>query len=121
MIDMANPFDIDVRRRPGRTTEITVRGELDMATAPHLREVLAQCVCSRPCVVLVDLTELDFIGAEGGRILAQARGSLADDCLFTVVTAKRRAAWLLEFMGVPANCIDLVTAATQREGMRLRR
>ncbi|GAC1362957.1 MAG: hypothetical protein NVSMB32_03940 [Actinomycetota bacterium] len=50
----------------------TVRGELDMSTAPALEEALAQPEAAAAPVLIVDLTHLDFIDSSGLRLLIAA-------------------------------------------------
>lgn len=57
-------------------TVVGLRGELDTATAPQLRECLAGCALDGTGDVVVDLGELHFIGAQGLEALVASRDRL---------------------------------------------
>ncbi len=78
-------FAIDSEEH-GDATLVVVRGDLDIATAPQLRETLAEVLRERRHVV-VDLERLDFIDSVGIGILLgglrrarSQRGALALVC-----------------------------------------
>lgn len=54
----------DVQRNNNATT-LTVRGSLDINTAPQLAEEIDRIVAGRPGSVLVDLSALDLIDSSG--------------------------------------------------------
>ncbi len=60
-----------VTRRPGGITVLEVAGEVDIATAPRLRErLVAEVGRCRPLVL--DLRQVDFLGIEGAHVLRDA-------------------------------------------------
>ena len=61
---------IEVRQEPGHVL-VTVAGEVDIATAPQLRERLAAPTASGPPLI-VDLDRVTFIDAAGLGVLASA-------------------------------------------------
>lgn len=65
---MINAFDIEVTRTDGSAV-VRVIGELDLATAPHLREEFIGLVNSGVHSVTVDLAQLDFIDSTGLAVL----------------------------------------------------
>ena len=69
-------MDFSVARdcRPGRTV-LVVRGELDVATVPELREQVAAALTSPPALLYVDLSEAAFIDSTGCRELVRAAKS----------------------------------------------
>ena len=70
---MANPpddFSISAEDRDGRA-HLSLRGELDLATAPELEELLNSRVDSGQEVV-VDLRGLEFMDSSGIRVLVAA-------------------------------------------------
>lgn len=81
----ATPLEIAAQLEPGHTTMI-VQGEIDMETAPQLRDALADCLSTgRPCIYL-DLTGVSFIDSSGLHALlaAQRRArSLGGDLVVT--------------------------------------
>jgi anti-sigma B factor antagonist len=54
----------DVQRNNTATT-VTVRGSLDINTAPQLAEEIDKIVATKPRQVLVDLSALDLIDSSG--------------------------------------------------------
>jgi anti-sigma B factor antagonist len=57
-----NPFDI---QRNDSETSLSVRGSLDINTAPQLAEEIDKIVASKPKKVSVDLSGLDLIDSSG--------------------------------------------------------
>jgi anti-sigma B factor antagonist len=57
-----NPFDI---QRNDSETSLSVRGSLDINTAPQLAEEIDKIVASKPKKVTVDLSGLDLIDSSG--------------------------------------------------------
>jgi anti-sigma B factor antagonist len=61
-------FDLTVARDEGGATRLTLRGELDLATAARLEQALAQSGED----VLLDLRGLTFMDSTGVRVLLEA-------------------------------------------------
>lgn len=64
-------FAIDVSSADGSTV-VRVRGEVDLYTAPQLRERLDQALEEGNATVVVDLGDLDFIDSTGLGVLVGA-------------------------------------------------
>jgi len=58
------PTPFEVQRTTNETT-LTIRGSLDINTAPALAEEIDRIVAGRPTKVLVDLGALDLIDSSG--------------------------------------------------------
>ena len=58
----APPFDV---QRSDNNTTLTVRGSLDINTAPQLAEEIDRMLVGKPGSVLVDLSALDLIDSSG--------------------------------------------------------
>jgi anti-anti-sigma factor len=69
-METIEPFAIDVQETDGRVL-VTPRGELDMASAPELEEIIIPRVEGREWIVL-DLRTLDFIDSSGLRVVVGA-------------------------------------------------
>jgi anti-sigma B factor antagonist len=69
------PFDIAVSDRAG-TTVISLVGELDLATAPSLKAVLAEVAQQHPGDVQVDMRGVTFLDSSGISVLVQAHKQL---------------------------------------------
>ena len=59
---MPNQFDV---QRNNTATTLTVRGSLDINSAPQLAEEIDKIVATKPSRVLVDLSGLDLIDSSG--------------------------------------------------------
>lgn len=59
---MSAPFDVETT--PDET-KVTVRGSLDINSAPALSELIDKVVATRPGKVTVDLSALDLIDSSG--------------------------------------------------------
>ena len=51
---------------------LTVRGELDLSTAPELREPLEQALQQDQPSILIDLTDCDFVDSTGVALIVEA-------------------------------------------------
>jgi anti-anti-sigma factor len=69
-------FSISTSDSDGRAV-VTVRGELDLATAPELETALLERLDAGSEVVL-DLRELEFMDSSGLRVLVTAHARAAD-------------------------------------------
>ncbi|MDQ3364721.1 MAG: STAS domain-containing protein [Myxococcota bacterium] len=59
---MPTPFEV---QRTTNETTLTIRGSLDINTAPALAEEIDRIVAAKPGKVLVDLGSLDLIDSSG--------------------------------------------------------
>lgn len=59
---MAAPFEIE---RTNDETRLTIRGSLDINSAPALGEQIDKIVATRPVRVIADLNSLDLIDSSG--------------------------------------------------------
>jgi anti-sigma B factor antagonist len=57
---------------------IVVAGEIDMANAPRLRELLDEAIQAGGNSVVLDCTDLDFLDSSGIGVLVAARQRLGD-------------------------------------------
>jgi anti-sigma B factor antagonist len=65
------PFEVEIHRAEGRSV-VAVSGELDLATAPELRERLGLLSAEGEKQVTLDLTDLDFIDSTGLSVFVMA-------------------------------------------------
>jgi anti-sigma B factor antagonist len=59
------PFEVQREELEGGIRAFKVRGELDMNTAPELEERLEEAISSEDALVILDLTECEFIDSTG--------------------------------------------------------
>jgi anti-anti-sigma factor len=62
----------------GRRSVLLLQGELDLCTGDRLRRAISSALKHRPQILVVDLSELDFIDCSGLSVLIWARRSLAE-------------------------------------------
>lgn len=75
----------------GTWTVVSVHGEVDVATAPHLRATLIDLVNQGESSMIVDLTAVDFLDSTGLGVLIGAlrRVRTVDGDLRLVCTSRR--------------------------------
>lgn len=66
------PFAVEREELEGGIRAFTVRGELDMSTAPELEDNLAEFAGGDTAQVLVDLTECEFIDSTGIALIVRS-------------------------------------------------
>ena len=87
---------------------ITVRGELDIATAPQLRERMSAAIDEGVRRVVIDLRPLDFLDSVAVASMLHARRQLGDAGRLAVVVAPDSyIRMVFEIAGLP-DCLDVV-------------
>jgi anti-sigma B factor antagonist len=66
------PFDAQKEELEGGVQVLTVRGELDMNTAPELERLLGQAMKDEGAEIILDLTECEFIDSTGIALLVRS-------------------------------------------------
>lgn len=107
-----------VEHRDGWTL-VAVAGQLDIATAPGLRQVLVEAQFSEDHRLLVDLDGLEFIDAMGFGILLEARkrarthdGQVAVLCTTPRIRRELELTGLVEVLHVVDDVADVLGATT---------
>lgn len=72
------PFEASAARFDDGIRVISVRGELDLSTAPELEGPLEDAVSAGDASVLIDLTECEFIDSTGIALIVRAWQRLDD-------------------------------------------
>jgi anti-sigma B factor antagonist len=72
---MAVPFDV---QRTNDETKVTIRGSLDINSAPALADEIDRVVATRPSKVVVDLSALDLIDSSGVAALVKLYKKVRD-------------------------------------------
>ena len=70
-------FDVERSTVDGRQA-LTVRGELDLATAPQLRAAVDAILSTSPSGLVVDLSPTTFLDSSGARALVHISRAAAD-------------------------------------------
>ena len=81
-------------------TVITVRGEVDMATAPQLRDALNQVIEAGSQRIVLDCRALEFLDSSGIGVLVAARNRLGDDGEIVLDSPPAHVRKVLEITGV---------------------
>jgi anti-sigma B factor antagonist len=66
------PFEVQREELEGGIRAFTVRGELDMSTAPELEQGLGSVADDDDARVVIDLTECDFIDSTGIALIVRS-------------------------------------------------
>ena len=81
---------------------VIVRGEVDMATAPQLRDTLLELVDAGATSIALDCRGLDFLDSSGIGVLIAVRKRLGDDGSLTLEAPPAHVRKVLELTGVTA-------------------
>jgi anti-sigma B factor antagonist len=80
---------------------IAVSGELDIASAPELEQMLDQVSPEQTKLVIVDLRELEFMDSTGLSIIVRAHQRLSEHgCELTLIKGPPQVQRLLDLTGV---------------------
>jgi anti-sigma B factor antagonist len=64
---------------------VSAVGAIDMLTAPKLQSLIDEVVARRPSGLVVDMSEVDFLGSAGMQVLMVTRNRLQDGTRLGVV------------------------------------
>jgi anti-sigma B factor antagonist len=92
-------LELESRTSDGAAT-IVVRGEIDMATAPQLRERMMEVVDAGVTSISVDCRGLEFLDSSGIGVLIAVRKRLGDDGVLTLEAPPAHVRKVLELTGV---------------------
>jgi anti-sigma B factor antagonist len=76
---MTTPFTVEIEQLDGDTRAFKLRGELDHATAPELREPLENAIDEGGRSFLIDLSDCSFIDSTGLSVIVHARSRVMDE------------------------------------------
>jgi anti-sigma B factor antagonist len=85
---------------------VSAVGAVDMLTAPKLQALIDDVIARRPAGLIVDMTEVDFLGSAGMQVLMVTRNRLADGTRLAVVADGPATSRPLKVTGV-ADYVDL--------------
>jgi anti-sigma B factor antagonist len=93
---------------------VSVAGEVDLNTAPQLRDKLAEVTSRKAEVVIVDLGAVEFLDSTGlGVILTAWKEVTAQGCALAVVSPQPRITRIFEITGLNLSipvCVSLEAA-----------
>jgi len=73
------PFEVGQEELDGGIRVFTVRGELDMNTAPELEQGLEQALAESTRLIMLDLSACEFIDSTGIALIVRAWQKLGED------------------------------------------
>lgn len=73
------PFEVSSEQVEGSIRVFTVRGELDMSTAPELERGLEEALADPGASILVDLSDCEFIDSTGIALIVRAWQRLSEE------------------------------------------
>lgn len=88
---------------------IAAVGAVDMLTAPRLQEIITAAVARKPAGLIIDMTEVDFLGSAGMQVLMVTRNQLDAATRLAVVADGPATSRPLKITGV-ADYIDLFSS-----------
>ena len=96
--------DLELERTSGDgETVITVRGEIDMATAPQVRDLLDELVAAGARRIVLDCRALEFLDSSGIGVLISARNRLGADGTIVLDSPPPHVRKVLEITGVSSH------------------
>lgn len=84
----------------GRTAVVSASGALDLLTSPRLEKLLTSTLEQRPVSVIVDLTDVSFLGSAGMQVLVDAYDTATPEIGFAVVADGPGTSRPLELVGL---------------------
>lgn len=88
---------------------IAASGAVDMLSAPQLQDVMSAAADRRPAGLILDMTEVDFLGTAGMEVLMTTRKHLDASTRFAVVADGPATSRPLTIMGL-ADYIELFSS-----------
>ena len=64
---------------------VSISGEIDLVTAPALEQAIGAVIADGPSALVIDLSDVEFLGSVGLKILAATYEELGDSAEFGVV------------------------------------
>jgi anti-sigma B factor antagonist len=116
-------FAILASKLDERTSVVSVEGELDLSTAPRLKEMLIDSLEAGADQMVVDLSHTTFIDSTALSVLLGVNGKLEPDAQLAVVCTRPHVLQIFEFSGtdgVFAICptLDEALASARRRTVR---
>jgi anti-sigma B factor antagonist len=93
-------FSISQQELEGATRLLSVRGELDLSTAPRLKWALAEALDADASAIVVDLSLVTFIDSTALGVLVGVQRSLSVGARLAIVCAHEHVLKILELTGL---------------------
>ncbi|BBY03549.1 STAS domain-containing protein [Mycobacterium seoulense] len=79
---------------------LTVSGEVDMLSSPHLAEAIQTALGTKPAALIVDLSKVDFLASAGMTVLVTAQAEAEPPTRFAVVANGSATSRPIKLMGI---------------------
>ena len=86
--------------KAGSACVVKLAGELDLYTAPRVRDALVEACADSPERVVIDLTDVEFIDSTALGVLIEARGQLENNRAFLLAGPALETRRALEISGL---------------------
>jgi anti-sigma B factor antagonist len=96
----SGPFVILRRELDGRTSEISIEGDLDLSTAPRLKWMLTDALDAGHKELVVDLSLTTFMDSTALSVLVAVNRSLDVDARMAIVCPRSTVLKIFEFSGL---------------------
>jgi anti-sigma B factor antagonist len=93
------PITTSVARRNGATV-VSVAGEIDLNTAPAFEAAIGEALAQEPAVLVIDLSQVQFMASVGLRILVAAQEKVGESVQVAVVASSRATSRPIELTGL---------------------
>jgi anti-sigma B factor antagonist len=93
-------LELESKQSADAGASVVVRGEVDMATAPQLRDALLELVDGGATRIVLDCRGLDFLDSSGIGVLIAVRKRLGDDGALVLDAPPAHVRKVLELTGV---------------------
>jgi anti-sigma B factor antagonist len=105
---MVTPFGVEVSNDAAATPVVVVRGEIDVATSPQLRNELNALVARGARVITLDFEEVSFVDSSGLGVLVGTYKRLRDEeqGSIRIVIAQASVRKVFEITGLQAALLD---------------
>lgn len=106
-------FNIQSEKTPENVSVIEVAGELDLYTAPRLKEVLLSAIDEGVSRILIDLTRVHFIDSSALGVLIGGVKRLKDrDGRLVLVSVDENVNWIFQITGLNS-VFDIYTSRNE--------
>ncbi len=79
---------------------LTVSGEVDMLSSPHLAEAIQTALATKPAALIVDLSKVNFLASAGMTVLVTAQAETEPPTQFAVVANGSATSRPIKLMGI---------------------
>ncbi len=99
-----NPIDPTAfsvgKQQVDQAVVLTVSGEVDMLSSPHLAEAIQTALATKPAALVVDLSKVDFLASAGMTVLVTAQAEIEPPTQFAVVANGSATSRPIKLMGI---------------------